>query len=407
MSKTNHNDDDLERDPQLARLLAAGSADDVPPPALDAAILAAARREVGARPQALGGGGSGGSVGVGAETVASPRAKRNWYVPVSVAAVLVMSVSLVTLMKEERGDELAQPPTPSLAKTPKSAPAPAPETGVVADAAQPALKAEESVTAQRSETRESLPVEAAREKRADFASERADAAKAVVPAPPSAPAPAATPSPVPPGQPAPAWAQERTPTAPSVGAAANTVQPPFGAAPSASPAPVPPPPAATAPPPPRPEPFPATREREAQAPRDTSAARARVETDTPPAMADVAPAPQPAAIPAAPPMVAARPAARPAEAREPAAAVEDSRAAASRAPMAASGAAEKPLARPMAKLQSQQAARPTWLVELDNQPPEKWLERLAEFKRDGRGADAEILLNEFRRRFPQHPASAR
>lgn len=36
----------------------------------------------------------------------------------------------------------------------------------------------------------------------------------------------------------------------------------------------------------------------------------------------------------------------------------------------------------------------------------KWLERLAEFKRDGRQADADELLAEFRRRFPDHPASA-
>jgi hypothetical protein len=44
---------------------------------------------------------------------------------------------------------------------------------------------------------------------------------------------------------------------------------------------------------------------------------------------------------------------------------------------------------------------------LEDQPPEKWLERLAEFKRDNRQADADELLAEFRRRFPEHPASAR
>ena len=49
---------------------------------------------------------------------------------------------------------------------------------------------------------------------------------------------------------------------------------------------------------------------------------------------------------------------------------------------------------------------PVWRG-LEEQPPEKWLDRLAEFKRDGRQADIDELLTEFRRRFPDHPASAR
>jgi hypothetical protein len=57
-------------------------------------------------------------------------------------------------------------------------------------------------------------------------------------------------------------------------------------------------------------------------------------------------------------------------------------------------------------LRAEDKRAPTWLG-LENQPPEKWLERLAEFKREGRSADAEELLNEFRRRFPDHPAGAR
>jgi hypothetical protein len=69
-------------------------------------------------------------------------------------------------------------------------------------------------------------------------------------------------------------------------------------------------------------------------------------------------------------------------------------------------AAAKPSAPPpRAELQSQE--RPAWLTELERQPPEKWLERLAEFKRDGRIADADTLLIEFRRRFPDHPFGAR
>ena len=52
-----------------------------------------------------------------------------------------------------------------------------------------------------------------------------------------------------------------------------------------------------------------------------------------------------------------------------------------------------------------QGPRPSWLASLDNQPAGKWLEKLAELRREGRTSDAEQLLAEFRRRFPDHPAS--
>jgi hypothetical protein len=52
------------------------------------------------------------------------------------------------------------------------------------------------------------------------------------------------------------------------------------------------------------------------------------------------------------------------------------------------------------------ARTPVWRG-LEDQPPEKWLERVAEFKRDGRLAETDELMMEFRRRFPDHPASAR
>ena len=115
------------RDPRLDLLYRDG-AREAPPPHLDAAILAAARREVGARPRAL-------------------SALRRWRVPVSIAAVVVLSVSLVTVVREESGETFlrdervpaAPPPLPmaafperpaEAAKAPearKSAPAPAPE----------------------------------------------------------------------------------------------------------------------------------------------------------------------------------------------------------------------------------------------------------------------------------------
>lgn len=106
-----------ERDPRLD-LLYRDTAHDTPPAHLDAGILAAARREVGARPRAL-------------------SALRRWRVPVSIAAVVVLSVSLVTLVREEGGETLsrderlpgASPPAAPMAVTPEqpTGPAEAPE----------------------------------------------------------------------------------------------------------------------------------------------------------------------------------------------------------------------------------------------------------------------------------------
>ncbi len=76
------------------------AAEDEPPARLDAVVLAAARREV-----------------------EQPRQRRNWQVPASIAAVLVVGVSLVLLVRDN------EPPLPSLdrpaadeAKLAKSAP---------------------------------------------------------------------------------------------------------------------------------------------------------------------------------------------------------------------------------------------------------------------------------------------
>ena len=68
------------------------AARDVPPPHVDAAILAAAKRAVGAQPKPAG----------------APGALRRWYVPVSLAAVIVLSV-IVTLRVEHERPELALP----------------------------------------------------------------------------------------------------------------------------------------------------------------------------------------------------------------------------------------------------------------------------------------------------------
>ena len=91
------------RDPRLERLYR-DAAREAPPAHLDAVILAAARREVGARPRGL------------------SDALRRWHVPVSIAAVVVVTVSLVILMKEEGGERLDKLSIPPLtAPTDKSA----------------------------------------------------------------------------------------------------------------------------------------------------------------------------------------------------------------------------------------------------------------------------------------------
>lgn len=84
-------DDGVERDAKLAALYRAAARDE-PPPALDDAIRAAARRAVASRPQRV-----------------SASFIRSWRVPLSIAAVMVLTVSLVTIMREE-APEIMLPP---------------------------------------------------------------------------------------------------------------------------------------------------------------------------------------------------------------------------------------------------------------------------------------------------------
>jgi resuscitation-promoting factor RpfA len=78
-----------DRDPQLSGLYRAAATQD-PPQRLDAAIQAAARRAVGARPRP-----------------ADASFLRAWRVPVSIAAVLVLSVSMVTLTVRQKSEQAA------------------------------------------------------------------------------------------------------------------------------------------------------------------------------------------------------------------------------------------------------------------------------------------------------------
>jgi len=80
-----------EHDAKLAALYRTAALDE-PRPALDDAIRAAARRAVASKPR-----------------VAGLPFSRSWRVPLSIAAVVLLSVSLVTVMREE-APEVGLPP---------------------------------------------------------------------------------------------------------------------------------------------------------------------------------------------------------------------------------------------------------------------------------------------------------
>jgi hypothetical protein len=386
----NMRDDDPDHDPRLARLYQAASGEE-PPAALDAAILAAARREVGARPQVIGAGG-------GQTSIPPVRAKRNWYMPVSIVAVLVLSVSLVVQVHQEKGDELAQPPAATSplpkAQAPAAAPAAEPPAAssekpdaVLRDAAPAKAKVAEEKQPESAKTTGAATApeaygELAKKQRAEKAESATDSAAAMTGAQRK-------------DQSTGSAAREQGPageTAPALKTAPGTA---FGGFASGTQ------PSAVAR---RPEPFPEASEREspvvsapapapAQASRDAAIeARARNEADRSVARGALqsAPVAPPAAVAAAPRRVAPTEEAL----AQPAPAMAEGRtSAAPPPPPPAKGA-------PAAK-------RALLWRGLEDQPPEKWLERLAEFRRDNRQADANELLAEFRRRFPDHPASAR
>lgn len=158
---------DMERDPQLSALYRA-TADAGPPPALDDAIRAAARREVSAGPRRGG--------------------MRRWQLPLSLAAVLVLSVSLVTLMREEGADRpqvLLQPLPPAERQKP-AAEAPPPAPAPAQTAAPP-----EAPVPQPARSAERLPVPAAPAPRAEVRQPSAASPESRAAAPPAADAAAA------------------------------------------------------------------------------------------------------------------------------------------------------------------------------------------------------------------------
>jgi hypothetical protein len=256
---------DMENDPQLAAIYRAG-ADAGPPAHLDDVIRAAARREVAAGPRRAG--------------------VRRWAMPVSLAAVLVLSVSVVIQMREQGADR------PESMISPPEAPA---------------------VTAPPHE--------------------------------PAAPAAAAVPEAAPKRRSAPSLGAADIPAAPT-GPLASTAESP----------------AATA------EAGQAVAEFRAKAP-----AAEPSRTEAPAAASRDHAAPQP--------LRRSAPASMAAE-------MSDSTGASS----SAKAAAPAPL--------SAAPARSVLWQDLLKEPPEKWLQRIAELRREGKTHDAGAVLTEFRRRFP-------
>ena len=258
---------DREHDPQLAAMYRAG-ADVVPPLHLDDAIRAAARREVAAGPRRAG--------------------ARRWAVPVALAAVLVLSVSVVTMLREQGADRLE-----SIAQ-------PLPET--------PALNGKRDVAA-----------------------------------PPIATAPEASP-------------KRRPPASPPVAAPAEPV------AKGEAPAPAQGLPGRAA-----------ETERGVTAYSGESRAKATTAETTPeaPVTKRRDTAPQPLLRSAPQPLADAA---------------------------GGAGVSDKPAA-PVAVLAAEPARNTLW-QDLVRESPEKWIQRITELRRAGKTADADALVVEFRRRFP-------
>lgn len=375
-------DDRLDRDPQIASLLAS-VANETPPAALDAAIRAAARREVSARPVSA----------AGESSLPVSRARRNWYVPVSVAAVVVLSVSLVTLMQEEKGGELMHPPRAS------SSPSQIPAVPSVVAPPAPAAKADtppqHAVPGRPPRTQDKPTATADASSEPAVASVRSKQRRDQAPPSPDNAAAVGSLRKEPSGE---SRLRQQSPSA-EAGTASTAPSGESNVANSPSPAPL--------------------RERQKRADPFPAASGREAPAMSPPS----APPPAVAAAPASPPIQANREAMETRARNE--ADYSASRSMAQQAPRASAAApkpstmadalpqaapplsdsrASAPVAKPMTRVEEKPT--PVWFG-LEHQSAEKWLERIEEFKRAGRFADANALLDEFRKRFPDHPASAR
>lgn len=257
-------DKEMIRDPQLDAAYRAGAGAE-PPQRLDDLIRAAARREVGSGPRPL-------------------ASHRRWQMPLALAAVLVLSVGVVTTMREQGADRLDQPLPSSISSSGETA---------GQNEAQPAAKAE--------------------------ALRQAEAPLSATPAPAAAPAPE-----------------------PPAAAAAKRYEVPAVAE---APAPAAPPPAQA----------PMMARSESAAVASTGAVAESRSTEAP--------------------------------------------AAAPRALMRAPASATADAARPGAPAVAMSAPPAPW-QDLVGKPAEQWRQRILELRRAQRLSDAETVIAEFRRRFP-------
>jgi len=321
-------DSGRERDAAIDRAYAAAPLEE-PPAALDAAILAAAHREVHARPR--------------------PAASyaRRWQVPVSIAAVVVLSATLLVQMRNEGLDRLddrglrEQESLSRLERTPDAMTArnvpgtPVPAEAPSADTVGSRMRRDAAVSGsadreQAARQEERLPAPAAARESPTSAETRhfqfEPAARDAVPAAnvagqPAEPAPKAV-----------ARKEDSAPlAAPDAVRRAGVLAPtaPGGAAPLQA-------------------------EADQQARRTAEAAAARASADANPA-------------PASPPAAKAAPAA--------------------------------PRSAPFGALASRIAP---W-EGLEQAPPERWIERMESLRRDGHEDLFQATLKEFQRRFPGHP----
>ena len=318
-----------ERNARLDRLYGE-TAGQEPPAHLDAAIRAAARREVDAGPR--------------------PMASRfrQWRVPVSIAAVVVLSASLVILVREEGGAPLEM--APSASSTPKSSAADAARQ----PPAQPAPLPEAASTPSATRNEAAAQAPAAPVLREAPAARRAAPDRMV---------------------------EERSAAAEPVGGARPR---PFPGAPgdqTAAPAAAP-----TAPAPGGLRDEPAAREDSIKG-VDAGRSKAESESGERRPLSRVEETAKPGDADSAAPSTPAPPKA----------------AAMARAPARASGAASEGGQGRLAKETATDERIAALVKSLDREPPEKWLARIRELRRAGTTADADALLGEFRRRFPGHP----
>ena len=335
---------------------------------IDQAILAAARREVHAGPRRPG------------------HWMRRWRVPVSIAATIVVSATLVMVVVDEGGHRLHESPPVASAPALKEAPAPqaAPATSPSPEPSNgraerpgdapssPSTHAESDSAAERQQLKSLPKREPAPEARAAAESPRAQ------PAPP--PAALARPFPAPPPAP------EAAPRAEAEDRAAPR---PESTAPRAAEAP------------PRDAPagrtgggLQAERARADDAGSGTPRLGVRGFTDAPLAEGQQATPSQDA--------IGRAGSSEPQKARGPDTYAQERGDPAATATAPAPAAKRAPAPKPKPESRGAVLAR-----DLVDQPPEKWLERAEQLRREHRDSDADHLMAEFRRRFPDHPAAHR